>query len=56
MGSKELTQWMAFFNLEDEEYKNRIEKEVNFEDGKDKTNEELAQDLKAMLIGLKGNG
>lgn len=53
MGSKELTQWMAFNALEDKEYKEKLERAVSYEDGKKKTQEELAEDMRKMIMGIQ---
>ena len=53
MGSKELTQWMAFNALQDEEYKKKVEKDVSLEDGALKTQEDLAMDMTRMLMGIQ---
>jgi len=53
MGSKELTQWMAFNALQDEEYKKKVERDVSLEDGALKSQEELAMDMKRMLMGIQ---
>lgn len=53
MGSNELTQWMAFHALQDEEYKKKVEKDVSLEDGANKSQEELAEDMRRMLMGIQ---
>lgn len=53
MGSNELTQWMAFNALQDEEYKKKVEKDVSLEDGANKSQEDLAEDMKRMLMGIQ---
>jgi len=53
MGSRELTQWMAFHALQDEEYKKKVEREVSLEDGANKSQEDLAEDMRRMLMGIQ---
>ena len=43
---------MAYFSLQDEEYKKELEHKVAMEEQKNKTEEELAQQMRAMLLGL----
>ena len=52
MGSKELTQWMAFNALEDKEYKEKLEIVVKEEDLKTRTNEQEANEMRRMLMGI----
>ena len=53
MGSKELTKWMAFLALQDEEYHKKLKSEVEIDKQKNMTQEELAQQMRAMLLGLQ---
>lgn len=52
MGSKELTQWMAFNALEDKDYKEKLERIVKQEDFQTRTNEQEANEMRAMLMGI----
>lgn len=56
MGSKELTNWMGFVSLQDDEYRSKVEKEVAEEKQKDYTEEDLAEQMRNMFLGLKNNG
>ena len=56
MGTKELNQWIAFNSLKDEDYRKRVERDVSYEEGRHKTQEELAEDMRKMLMGLNNNG
>lgn len=52
MGSKELTDWMAFVALQDEEYYKELKAETELENQKNMTQEQLADQMRAMLMGL----
>jgi len=49
----EFKQWVAYFSLQDEEYKKDLEYKVSMEEQKNKTEEELAKQMRAMLLGLQ---
>ena len=49
---EEFKQWVAYFSLEDGEYMEEIQQKVAMEDMENKTKEQLAKDMKAMLMGL----
>lgn len=55
MSAKQLTKWVAFYNLQDEDYKKKLEAEANREAAKDKTNEQLADEMVLMLRGIGTN-
>ena len=44
---------MAFHALQDEEYKKKVEREVSLEDGANKSQEDLAEDMRRMLMGIQ---
>ena len=46
-------QCVAYYSLQDEEYKKDIEHAVSMEEQKNKTQEELAKQMRAMLLGLQ---
>jgi hypothetical protein len=53
MAPEEFKQWVAYFSLQDEEYKKDLEYKVSMEEQKNKTEEELAKQMRAMLLGLQ---
>lgn len=53
MSSESLLEWMAFISLDDADYKKELEWKVAQEDQAQLTQEELAERMKAMLLGLK---
>lgn len=53
MGTKELNQWIAYTSLKDDKYKERLERDISYEQGKQKTQEQLAEDMRKMLLGIK---
>lgn len=53
MSSESLLEWMAFISLDDQDYKKELEWKVAQEDQAQLTQEELAERMKAMLLGLK---
>lgn len=55
MGRTELTQWMAFNALEDEDYKKKIEAIILREKGEEKSEEQLVSELEKMLRGIGTN-
>lgn len=56
MAPTEFKQWVAYFSLQDEDFKDRIEAEVSKENSAKMTDEERAEAIRNMLIGLQGNG
>ena len=56
MGSDELTKWMAFTELQNEDYRKKLEAVVAQEDQNKMTEEQLAEQMRNMFLGLKGNG
>ena len=54
MTPTEFKQWVAYFSLQDEEYKKDLEYKVSIEEQQNQSQEELAQQMRAMLLGLKG--
>jgi hypothetical protein len=52
MGSGELTQWMAYIGLQDEEYRKKIEREVEHERQGGLSDDELCDELERMFMGL----
>lgn len=53
MSSESLLEWMAFLSLDDADYKKELEWKVAQEDQAQLTQEELAERMRAMLLGLK---
>ena len=53
VSAEEFKQWVAYFSLQNEEYKEDLENKVAQEAMKTKTAEELAQQMRAMLLGLQ---
>tara|TARA_R110002167_G_scaffold357967_1_gene573717 strand:- start:74 stop:265 length:192 start_codon:yes stop_codon:yes gene_type:complete len=52
MPPSEFKQWVAYFSLEDEEYKQKLEHKVALEKSSKKSDEERAMEIRAMLMGL----
>lgn len=54
LGSNELNEWMAYSRLEDEEYKERIEKIIELEKSENDSDHKKALNLKALLMNIQG--
>lgn len=53
MSSESLKEWMAFFSLEDKEYKEKLQAQVSREQQEQMTQEQLVMQMQTMLMGLK---
>lgn len=52
MTPQEFKQWVAYFSLRDEEYREKMEKENALKEMESKTQEELAIAMRNMIMGL----
>lgn len=52
MTPEEFRQWVAYFSLQNEEYKTKMEDEQAMTEMASKTEEELGLQMQAMLIGM----
>lgn len=52
MTPQEFRQWVAYFSLRDEEYREKMEKEQALKEMESKTQEELAIAMRNMIMGL----
>lgn len=54
MSPVEFKKWVAYFSLEDEEYKKELEHKLALEKSSNKSDEERAKDIRDMLMELGG--
>lgn len=55
MPTEEFWNWWAYYKLEDKDYREKIEKEINLETSAEKTDTQRADDLVEMFKGLAKN-
>lgn len=56
MTPTEFKQWVAYFSLQDGDFRDRIEAEVSKERSAKMTDDERAEAIRHMVMGLQGNG
>lgn len=53
MSTTEFKQWAAFYSLQDEDYRNKMEAEASKENSANMTDEERAEAIRNMILGLQ---
>lgn len=56
MRPSEFKQWVAYFSLQDGDYRDKMEAEASKERSAGMSDEERADAIRQMVMGLQGNG